>query len=522
MNSSSGSDSDPGTSVFEDAIGGNVTEFSISGFSSAVSVEDVAADEDIILVLYSYNKNNSYNTFEVGSSSLSQEYLIEDPDHVSESETLNGEQDLTEEFHHSLRELESSLEGIEPADTSDERYLNQYATVGSEREFSILNSFTSSSSYDKVAATLRYTTDEVEMYVDNRNNNDISDSDLKELADRFTETIQIERDLFGEEPDVNHDGKVACLFTQNVNELGAKQGGVVTGFFYALDLLNISSAVDEGRRLSYEGNDMEVLYTFVPDPSGEYGTPISKEFAMNNIYPGVLLHELQHMINFNQHYFEKGASAEQGWLNEGLSHLAEDIPTLSEDGMLEGFGMENPARVSAYLSDISNVCFTCGTNLDQRGGTYLFLKYLYEQAQLGHFENVSSGPDFLWDLVNTSKRGVDNVTSVIFGSDSSHSFKDLLGYYALTLYLSNTGLNDDSWFSFIGLDTRGTVNDNRGTVLNGPSVQKVTSLPFTDALQGNAITFLQLSGALISENGGTIDMSFSSGSDFGGYLIKKE
>ncbi|MBF0106732.1 MAG: hypothetical protein HQM16_15575 [Deltaproteobacteria bacterium] len=71
-------------------------------------------------------------------------------------------------------------------------------------------------------------------------------------------------------------------------------------------------------------------------------------------------------------------------------------------------GLENPARVSSYLSEVSDVCFTCGTSLRERGGSYLF-RYLYEQAELGNLPAVDSGNELLSALVDTDLRDVENV-----------------------------------------------------------------------------------------------------------------
>ena len=41
--------------------------------------------------------------------------------------------------------------------------------------------------------------------------------------------------------------------------------------------------------------------------------------------PPVFIHEFQHMISFNQHVLVRGGTAEDTWLNEGLSHFAEEL-----------------------------------------------------------------------------------------------------------------------------------------------------------------------------------------------------
>lgn len=510
---SSSSSSEQATTYgnYEDAVGGNVTALTVENIGSNIDFEGLGDDEDIVLVLYSYNSLSSYYSFEVeGDDSSSSNLTAYNQANIVDTDE---EDSLTESFHEFLRDEEEAISGVSAANDGNSAYLSAQLSVGEQRSFVVLNSFYSSSSYETVTATLRASNSDIELYVDNRDADSLSDDELEELADQFAGAVGSERDLLGEESDVNGDGKVACLFTRVVNKLGGSQGGIVTGFVYALDVLDGSS--------SYPGNDMEVMYTFVPDESGEFGVEITNEFATTNIYPGVMVHEFGHIINFNQHYFVNGGAAENGWLNEGLSHLIEDIYTADDTGFMAGTGLENPSRVASFLSNISNACFTCGTSLTERGGSYLFVKYLYEQAELGNLPNVANGTEFLNNIVQTSRRGIDNIESVAFGSDTSSGFKDLLGNFSLAIYLSGTDLVDDNRFNFSGIDLRGIQDDNRGTVLSGPAIQTVSSFPFTDSVMGNGVTFLQISGSLINESGGAMDLSFASGSDFGGYVIRQ-
>ena len=41
--------------------------------------------------------------------------------------------------------------------------------------------------------------------------------------------------------------------------------------------------------------------------------------------PPTFIHEFQHMISYNQHVLVRGGSDEDAWLNEGLSHIAEEV-----------------------------------------------------------------------------------------------------------------------------------------------------------------------------------------------------
>ena len=101
-------------------------------------------------------------------------------------------------------------------------------------------------------------------------------------------------------------------------------GSAILGFFFGLDLLPSQQ----------HSNDGEIFYGVVPGTVTS-GCTISKSFATANL-PGVFIHEFQHMISFNQHVLVRGGTVEDTWLNEGLSHFAEE---LAGDGVPDSFCM---------------------------------------------------------------------------------------------------------------------------------------------------------------------------------------
>jgi hypothetical protein len=514
--SGSASSSSGGTSsgsTTDGVVGGNVTEISLTDSSAQVSLSDITASDEIVLALHSYNTGTSSEAFTVGTSEnarfLTDENLM--PDEVIDEE----EGDTTESFHEMLSEQEQAIDPNAMAADGDlpGHPTPRFASTGSTKTFKVLNTFSGSGTYDTVTATLRFQNDSFEFYVDNRDSASIDDSDLATLASGFVGVLPQERALFGHESDVDNNGKFAVLFTHTVNALASGSGGIVTGFFYALDLFDVADYPIS--------NETEVYYSFVPDPSGTYGSAVSKSFAMSNILPGVLVHEYQHMINFNEHYFVSGGSAESSFLNEGLSHLAEDIYSINTSNYMEETGIENPARVKGFLENISNICFSCGSSLNQRGGSYLFLRYLYEQAQLGHISGSTDGADLIGHLLVTDLRGTENIAHAAYGaSPPSDAFKTLLGRFSLAVYLSNTGETTNEQLQFTGINLRTAQDDNRGTVLNGPAVQTVSSLPFTDTILGSSMSYIQIDGQTIINNGGVLPLTFSADASFGGYLIR--
>lgn len=506
--SSSLSSDDNGQYTGEGLEGGAVSEVDFNSSNEAVIDFGVVADtEEYILSIYAYNEDGGTEAYGVGGAgSLNvQESLITGPLALLSD-------DLTEDFHEKLRDLEADLdpEGIV---SSPSTVLALTAQASTSRTFKVLDSFYGTTSTTLVPASLVYQTSNFNIYIDDRNLGSLDRDDIEELATNFDAVIDEEKQMFGYESDVDGDGRFNVLLTQVVNELGGSSGGIVTGFFYAVDLFSSSQYP--------QSNETEIFYTFVPDPNGDFGTPISKSFSLSNILPSVLPHEYQHMINFNMHYLRNGGSPEKSFLNESLSHLAEDLYSVNAEGYMTHTGVENPARISGYLASTDDLCIVCGASLYQRGGGYLLLRYLYEQAEKGNLSTASSGRDFVYRLLDTDKIGVDNIVMAVYGGGNVETlFRELMGQFGLAIFLSDTDLSSDSRLSVDGINLRASQNDNRGTVLRGPAVQPISSFPMTDTVAGASISYIQISGEDINSLDGQVAVELSSNASAGAYLIQ--
>lgn len=446
----------------------SLDELDLSGITEIDFIDNQAMvqsgpDGKAVVALYSTSTSPSENpAYHMGDSVLPRQSLKD----------LEPEK----EVHEILRDQEFGIQG-EKAYPSTTKALVK-TQMGGSRSFKVLEDL-SGQSAAIVEASLRYSSGNIDVYVDDRNSGALSDSELETVLFDFDSVIQKERNLFGAESDVNGDGKFVVLMSQAVNELGSVGGGMLTGFFYAVDLYSADYFP--------VSNEMEILYTMVPDSEGAFGTAVSKEFALSNILPSVLPHEFQHMINYNQHVFVAKGFAEDSFLNEALSHLAEDIYSI-DDGMMRKTGIDNPSRVAIYLASTATTCFTCGSNLAQRGGSYLFLRYLYEQAELGNLGS-GSGADLIKNMVQTPLTGVENIVAASLQSDDVHRFSELMERFATALYLSNTGITEDSRYYFSGINLRTLQEDNRGTYLDGPVFSTSSG-----TLVNSGIAYIDISG----------------------------
>ena len=152
---------------------------------------------------------------------------------------------------------------------------------------------------------------------------------------------------FGSESDVDQNGRVMILFTPIVNgmtETAQCSQSYVTGFFFPLD-------IDPTAGSDNRSNQAEVFYAMVPDPQGTVTCDHSVE-RVTRIVPVTFIHEFQHMISFHQHVVLRAGSSEKTWLNEAMSHMAEELGALH----FESIGQTD--RFSAFsLGDLAERWF---------------------------------------------------------------------------------------------------------------------------------------------------------------------
>ncbi len=141
-------------------------------------------------------------------------------------------------------------------------------------------------------------------------------------------------------------------------------------------------------------------------PLGQFGTPIDPQTVRDRTV-GIIAHELQHLVHTGRRIFEGGGDFQSGdvpWLNEGLSHIAEEVAGLFAAGLRTGSNLDfadldqsdvhqrfrryhlgNFAAVRDYLqspNDVPAIVDGAVTRTDfrrARGFGYLFLRWLADQ-----------------------------------------------------------------------------------------------------------------------------------------------
>lgn len=272
---------------------------------------------------------------------------------------------------------------------------------------------------------------------DNANPLGLTDAELQSFGITF-DTLVYALDIsnFGSPTDIDENGgRVVLFFTHAVNDVGAG----VLGYYYGRDLLPKIGPLG-----SCPGTNVsEIMYLLVPDAS------TSKTFVLKNTV-GTVAHEFQHMINAGRRLYVNTSSAptEERWLNEGLSHVAEELMFYRVSGLkprqnigaeittpqdtlpFRQYQVNNFSRLNAYLQTTgSQSPIGVDDNDDDfatRGAIWSYLRYVADQR----FSADEAG--FWFKLVNSNVTGLNNLAEVV-GSDARLTMRD----WTLSIFLDD-------------------------------------------------------------------------------------
>lgn len=361
-------------------------------------------------------------------------------------------------FHDALRRREAELaaSGAGRLAPSGAPPMAVPPLVGDVRTFKACANLTCATFVD-VVATARYVGTKAAIYMDNTvpTNDTLRAADYDELGRTFdVYHYPIDSTAFGIESDLDNNQRIVILMTDAVNNLTPDcTNGRVLGYFFGLDLITTGSQAANSNR-------GEIFYTFVPAPANAAGTcnAISRTAAVNNVKP-TLIHELQHMISWNQRVILGSGTAEETWLNEGMSHFAEElggriIP--EAECTAAGFTSCRSQYISSdiinsydYLTDTEAnfLVFPTSSNgtLEERGATWLFLRWVIDQFAA----DTLLGSDFTRGMV-TGPGG-----AATYAARTGTPFATLVTEWLLAAYLDDrpgfTGLSPRLRFRSWGL-----------------------------------------------------------------------
>lgn len=340
---------------------------------------------------------------------------------------------LSVRFHDFLRERERELAQV-PKPPIDPALLAPVLAaagpaLGDRRTFRVCNTLTcrAEEDFDAVTAEVKFVGDFAVIYQDLEAPADgLVEQDFATLGTLFDQDLYpVNARAFGAESDVDRNGRIVILMTPVVNQLTPVENcddAVITGFFFALD-------VDPAFRDDRRSNQAEVFYSFVADPTGSVTCDLSVD-RVRRLIPVTFIHEFQHMISYNQHVLRRQGNSEVLWLNEAMSHLAEELGglhflDLGDNQQFSRFVLGDLFNAFLYLKNPGSVfaVFVDATGtLEERGAAWLFLRWLVDQL----------GEEIIRRLSETGLTGAANIEAA-----AGEPLAQLLAQWFLANYVSD-------------------------------------------------------------------------------------
>lgn len=248
--------------------------------------------------------------------------------------------------------------------------------------FSVYRSSSSGSglSSDFIKATIAKETENLIVYVEKDESYNSSSLDL--VCNEFEKHYAKEKSIYGNHTDVDNNGKIIILFLDLNPESG--NGSILNGYFNPADLID------------GQGNNADMLYM---DLGG----------LNNNPYymAGTILHELQHLINYNVNVLGNGRDIEV-WLNEALSESTSVL--------------FNRTTVNSRNIEFNNINYYCFYTWDLPINVFanypsasVFMNWLYIKSGYNDniFKNIASSKE-----VNAYRRVLSTVNTISSSWDS--------------------------------------------------------------------------------------------------------
>ncbi|PLS17834.1 hypothetical protein CVD28_09035 [Bacillus sp. M6-12] len=218
---------------------------------------------------------------------------------------------------------------------------------------------------------------------------------------------------FGTPSDVDNDGRVAILCL-DIQDGWNGSGGYIGGYFDGNDLLNGTNS-----------NNMELFYvdTYPTMGTDKNNLDVSKAYS-------TLAHEFQHMVNFNQNWFQENKGQMDTWLDEGLAMAAEHAYSGVQNNRISYYNASTSIQNGHSLLNWTNRSDV----LSNYSLSYLFVQYLKTQAGQGDaiFKEIIDHPE-------NNYKAVESVIKKYI--DPTMSFGEFMTAFRMALVLkADTGL----------------------------------------------------------------------------------
>ncbi len=318
-----------------------------------------------------------------------------------------------------------------------------------------------------------------------------SDAEYASFAATFdTLVFKLDTAAFGAPADLDANGRVLIFFTQAVNQLTLPTDtlGFIGGFFFARDLFPVTtqSALLQACAASNQG---EMFYVPVLDINQQFNKWFVDKTALQTELIGTLAHEFQHLINASRRLYVTQTVAwdEEVWLNEGMSHLAEEILYFHIAGFapkqaltlstvtanqavlnaINNYEVQNLLRLDDYLfaPDI-NSPYAQNDSLETRGATTQLLRYSLDLS-------AGTNNSYLHSLVNSATTGTVNYNTV-FATTFPNIFT-AVQQQVIANFLANSGIPTDPKYAFPSWNYRDVIGNGLDNRINPLTIK--TLLP---------------------------------------------
>jgi uncharacterized protein YjdB len=300
---------------------------------------------------------------------------------------------------------------------------------------------------------------------------------------------------FGAETDIDENGRIVILFTPGINSIPAPPGSFVGGLFAGRDLF--SAAVGDGCEASNEG---EMFYMPVPDPNSTINANYKDKTTLSRVAVGTLAHEFQHLINAGRRVYVNNATVfEQVWLNEALSHIAEELLYFRAAGQssmtnvnvndvrtsqatvdaFNAYEVQNFGRLRSYLTAPSTFSpFSLTDGLEMRGAAYTLVRYATDLK--GGNERAT-----FFTLVNATASGRTNFDAV-FG-DLTGKVRD----WAMANFLDDLNIPSPAKYQHRSWNFRSVFTGLGSATLPIATSQLLAGTPLSLQLVGGGVAYVR-------------------------------
>ncbi len=327
-----------------------------------------------------------------------------------------------------------------PEDDAEPAIPVAFAAEGDHRTFEVYDG----SGYTTIDAEAVKVTDELVIWNDLTTFNplgDIPTETLDGVVGNFEDIVLPRtRQVFGEESDVDESGKVDVLISFTVDDYGP------VAYVSWCDIGDLAGC-------NGHGNGGETIYMGIPDPSSDYSSA--------NAIVEIWAHEMNHLVYAWHKYVgnTQEDAQENIYLTEGMSELAQDLTGYNNGNqyiwasaidMRDFYGDEDFSTQGVSINDFLRGGGGYDSKRDGplRGGGYLFLRYLFEQAggftvnADGSFTD-NGGIAFLHDWFDAPELGPDCVEAL-----TGRPVEDVAFDWYTALVLTGRDINDDPAFNY--------------------------------------------------------------------------